>query len=73
MFAADKSSYSVETSLAPASEQKKSAMDVISGVLKTRKAENCSLYICVFLMRNHIRDYFLEIFCKFQNTFKKFG
>ena len=64
---------SVETSLAPASEERNSAMDVISGVLKTRKAESCSLYVCVFLIRNHIRDHFLEIFCKSQNTFKKFG
>ena len=45
----------------------------ISGVLKTPKTESCSLYVCVFLIRNQIRDHFLEIFCKFQNTFKKFG
>ena len=57
--------------LAPASEERNFAMDVISGVLKTRKAESCSLHICVFLIRNHIRDHFLEIFCKFQNTFIK--
>ena len=37
-------------------------MDVISGVLKTRKSESCSLYVCVFLIRNHIRDHFLDIF-----------
>ena len=48
-------------------------MDVISGVLKTVKAESYGLYICVFLIRNQIRDHFLEIFCKFQNTSKKFG
>ena len=59
--------------VAPASEERNSAMYVISGVLKTRKAESCSLYVCVFLIRNHIRDHFLEVFCKFQNTFKKFG
>ena len=59
--------------LAPASEERNSAMDVIKGVLKTRKPESCNLYVCVFLIRNHIRDHFLEIFCKFQNTFKKFG
>ena len=56
-----------------ASEERNSAMGVISGVLKTRKAESCSLYVCVFLLRNHIRDHFLEIFCKSQNNFKKFG
>ena len=65
--------YSAEKSLAPASEERNSAMDVISGVLKTRKAESCSLYVCVFLIRNHIRDHFLEVFCKFQSTIKKFG
>ena len=62
--------YSVETSLASASEERNSAMDVISGVLKTCKAESCGLYVCVFLIRNHIRDDVLEIFCKLQNTFK---
>ena len=56
-----------------ASEERNSAMDVISGLLKTRKAESCSLYVCVFLIRNHIRDHFLEIFWKSQNNFKKFG
>ena len=56
-----------------ASEERNSAMGVISGVLKTGKAESCSLYVCVFLLRNHIRDHFLEIFCKSQNNFKKFG
>ena len=45
----------------------------ISGVLKTPKTESCSLYVCVFLIRNQIRDHFLEIFCKFQNIFKKFS
>ena len=48
-------------------------MDVISGVLKTRESESCSLYVCVFLLRNRTKDHFLEVFCKFQNTFKKFG
>ena len=62
--------YSAEKSLAPASEERNSAMDVISGVLKTCKAESCGLYVCVFLIRNHIRDHFLQIFCKLQNTFK---
>ena len=32
-------------------------------VFKTRKAESCILYLCVFLVRNHIRDHFLEVFC----------
>ena len=51
-------------------------MDVILGLLKTRKVESYSLYVCVFLIMNHIRDQFLEIFSfleKSQNTFKKFG
>ena len=67
------SSCSVEMSLAPASEERNSAMDVISAVLKTRKAEGCGLYVCVCLIRHHIRDHFLVIFYKFQNTFKKIG
>ena len=45
---------------------------IIPGVLKRRKAESRGLYICVFLMSDHIRNHFLEIFYKFQNTFKKF-
>ena len=56
-----------------ASEESNSAMGVISGVLKSHKAESCSLYVCVFLIRNHIRHHFLEVFCKSQNTFKRFG
>ena len=52
------------------SEESNSAMDVISGVLKSHKAESCN---CVFLIRNHIRHHFLEVFCKSQNTFKRFG
>ena len=38
--------------LAPASKERKSTVDVISGVLKTRKAESCSLCVCIFLIRN---------------------
>ena len=56
-----------------ASEESNSAMDVISGVLKSHKAESCSLYVSVFLIRNHNRHHFLEVFCKSQNTFNKFG
>ena len=52
--------------------QRKDQKDVTSGILKVGKIESCSLYVCLFLIRNHIRDHFLEIFCKFQNTFKKF-
>ena len=37
VFAAIEGSYSVETSLDPASQETKSAMDVISGILKTRR------------------------------------
>ena len=50
-----------------------STVDVISGVLKTRKADSCSLQVCIFLIRNPIRDHFPEIFCKLKSTFKKFG
>ena len=56
-----------------ASEESNSAMDVISGVLKSHKAESCSLYVSVFLIRNHNRHHFLEVFCKSQHTFNKFG
>ena len=56
-----------------ASEERNSAMDVISGVLKTGMVESCNLHVCVFLIRNHIRDHSLEDFCKFQNIFKNFG
>ena len=50
---------------APASEERNSKVDVISGVLKTLKAESCILQVCKFLIRNPIRDHFLEVFCKF--------
>ena len=50
--------------LALASEERNSTVDVISGVLKTRKAYSCILQVCKFLIRNPIRDHFLEIFCK---------
>ena len=61
-----------------ASEEKKSVIsgvlkDVISEVLKTPKAESYGLLVCEFLIKNPIRDPFLEIFRKFQSTFKKFG
>ena len=52
-------------------------MGYISGVLKTRKAGSCSLQVSdkvyKFLIKNPIKNHFLEIFCKFQSTFKKFG
>ena len=51
--------------LALASGERNSTIDVISRVLKTLKAENCILHVSKFLIRNPIRDYFLEIFCKF--------
>ena len=59
--------------LAPASEERSSTLDVISGILKAHKAESCSLQVCKFVIRNPIRDHFLEIFCKLESTFKKFG
>ena len=51
--------------LALASEERNSTVDVISGVLKTLTTESCILHNCKFLVRNPIRDHFLEIFCKF--------
>ena len=57
--------------LAPASEGRNSAMEVFSGVLKTCKSESFSLQVCKFLIRNPIRDHFLEIFCKLKSTFKE--
>ena len=46
--------------------------DVITGALKTRKAEGCSLRACNLVKRKSIRDNSLEMFCKFQSTFKEF-
>ena len=48
-------------------------MDIISQVLRAGTAENCSLQISKFLIRKPIGDHFVEIYCKFQSTFKKFG
>ena len=70
VLATVQSSYFVENLLAPASEERKSTVDAISTVLKICKAESCSLQVFKFLIRNPIRDYFLEIFCKFQITLK---
>ena len=70
MFAAVWRNYSVETSLVPASEERNSAMDVISGVLKTRKAESCSLNVCVFLIRSQIRDHSWKFFVNFKTPFR---
>ena len=44
--------------------------DVISGVLKTRRAEGCSSQACNLLKKNSIRDPLPEIFCMFQSAFK---
>ena len=51
--------------LAPASEERNSTADVISGVLKTLTPESYILQARKFLIRNPIRVHFLEIFCKF--------
>ena len=72
VLATVQSSYSVQNLLAPASEERKSTVDVILGVLKTHKLDGSSLQVCKFLIRKTIRDHFLEVFCKFQNTSKKF-
>ena len=70
LFAAVQSSYSVETSLSPASEERNSTMDVISEVLKTRKPESCSLNVCVFLIRSQIRDHSWKFFVNFKTPFR---
>ena len=31
-------------------------MDVISGILKTRRTESCDLYVCVFLIRTESQN-----------------
>ena len=66
------SSYSVQNSLAPASGERNSTVDVILGVLKTRQVDGGSSRVCKFLIKKTVRDHFLEIFCKLQSTFKKF-
>ena len=38
-----------------------------------KNTEGSSLQVCQFLIRKLSRDHFLEIFCKFQSIFKKFG
>ena len=65
------SSYSVQNSLAPASGERNSTVDVILGVLKTRQVDGGSSRVCKFLIKKTVRDHFLEIFCKLQSTFKK--
>ena len=65
--------YLVDKPLRPASQERHLTLDIISGVLKTRKAESCSLQVCKFLIRHAIRDHLLKIFFKFQSSFKKFG
>ena len=41
--------------------------------LTSFKVESCTLQADNLLKRNSIRDHFLDIFCKFQGTIKKFG
>ena len=65
------SSYSVENPLVPASEERNSTMDATLGTLKTRKAAVCRSVN--FWCGTPSRGYHLEIFCKFQSTFEKFG
>ena len=54
------------------SEERNSTVDVISGILKTHKAESCSLQFCKSLIRNPIRDHFQKTFCRLKSIFKKF-
>ena len=65
------SSYSVENQLVPASEERNSTMDATLGTLETRKAAVCRSVN--FWWETPSRGYHLEIFCKFQSTFEKFG
>ena len=58
-------SYSVENLLAPASEEWNSTVEVISKVLNKLTSQSWVLHVCEFLIKNHIRDNFLEIFFKF--------
>ena len=51
--------WSFSCCLSLAFEERNSTVDVISGILKTRSAESCSLQVH---KRNPIRDHFLEIF-----------
>ena len=53
-------------------KERNSTRDVISWALKTPKAE-AVVCRCNLLKRNSIKDHFLEIFCKFQSTCKRFG
>ena len=46
VLAAVESIYFVDNPLVSASEERNSTVDVSSGVLKTLKAESCSLNIC---------------------------
>ena len=46
VLAAVESIYFVDNPLASASEERNSTVDVRSGVLKTLKAESCSLQVC---------------------------
>ena len=65
VLAALYSSYSVENLLVPSSKERNSTGDVISGLLNIHTAKGCILHVCKFLIKNPIRDHFLEIFCKF--------
>lgn len=67
------SSVSRENLLVPVSVEGNSTGDVITGALKTLKAEGFSLHACNLVKRKSIRNNFLEFFCKFQSTFKEFG
>ena len=64
--AAVQSSYSVENPLDPNSGERNFTVDFISVILKTLKAESCSLQVGKFLIRNPIGDSFR----KFSVTFK---
>ena len=67
------SSYSVDDTLVPATEESNSTVDATIEVLKTRKEESCSLQVCKFLMRNISEYFFPANFFMIQRTFKKFG
>ena len=72
ILAAVQSTYFVESLSAPAFVERKFTGEVISGVLKTCKEEDCNLQAYNLLTGNSIRDRFLKIPCKTESIYKKF-
>ena len=64
ILAVVQSTYSVESVSTPVFVETKSTGEVISGVLKSCKEEDCSLQACNLLSGNSNRGHFLKMFCK---------